>query len=531
MSKKIVVLGIFGTVLDNVNPEKRWTRWRPTLSIGQQKDLQVARLELIYQPEYVKSCELLCEDFHQVSPATEIRLHEQNFASPWDFETVYAELLDFAKKYPFDPEHEDYLVHITTGTHVMQICLFLLVESRIIPARILQTGGTERKKPVGGYNIIDLDLSKYDRLAARFKEEHEQGIHYLKAGIPTRNPRYNRLIEQLARVSMNSNDPILITGPSGVGKTRLARLVYEWKKSNCRVMGQFVELNCATLKGSAAMSALFGHVKGAYTDARTDRAGLLMRADGGLLFLDEIGELEPEVQAMLLRALEEKRFYPLGSDRECSSNFQLICGTNRDLEAMCAQGTFRADLLARIDLWSFRLLSLKDRPEDLEPNLDYELERVSEKLGHRIRMNTEARALFLKLATSPDALWSGNFRELGGCVTRMGVLADSARITEEVVREEFERLRARWHDNERSSAEQGRLDDLLGSAAGDLDLFERCQLETVVGECMKSGTLSEAGRRLFAKSRERKSTGNDADRLRKYLARYGLEFGMIRHKP
>ena len=129
------------------------------------------------------------------------------------------------------------------------------------------------------------------------------------------------------------------------------------------------------------MSGLFGHKKGAFTGAVSDRAGLLKAADGGILFLDEIGELGSDEQAMLLRAVEEKRFLPLGSDREEGSSFQLICGTNRDLNAEVAAGRFRSDLLARIDLWSFELPGLAERREDIEPNLEYELNRYAEKAG------------------------------------------------------------------------------------------------------------------------------------------------------
>ena len=123
------------------------------------------------------------------------------------------------------------------------------------------------------------------------------------------------------------------------------------------------------------MSALFGHVKGAFTGAMRDRPGLLRGANGGLLFLDEMAELGLDEQAMLLRALEEKRFLPLGGDREIASDFQLIAGTNRDLAEAVRTGRFREDLLARIDLWTFRLPGLAERREDIAPNLDYELEQ------------------------------------------------------------------------------------------------------------------------------------------------------------
>src|SRR5215213_7674940 len=111
------------------------------------------------------------------------------------------------------------------------------------------------------------------------------------------------------------------------------------------------------------MSALFGHVKGSFTGAVRDRSGLLRTAHGGLLFLDEIGELGLDEQAMLLRALEEKVFLPLGSDREVRSDFQLIAGTNRDLGARVREGRFRDDLLARINLWTFSLPGLAERRE------------------------------------------------------------------------------------------------------------------------------------------------------------------------
>ena len=136
-----------------------------------------------------------------------------------------------------------------------------------------------------------------------------------------------------------------------------------------------MEVNCATLHGDGAASTLFGHKKGAFTGAAADRAGLLRTAHKGVLFLDEIGELGADEQAMLLKAVEEKRFYPLGSDREVESDFQLVAGTNRDLRTEVAAGRFREDLFARINLWSYVLPGLAQRPEDIEPNVDHLLQR------------------------------------------------------------------------------------------------------------------------------------------------------------
>src|SRR6185436_8232536 len=227
------------------------------------------------------------------------------------------------------------------------------------------------------------------------------------AGIETRNAAYNRLIERLEQVAIASRDPVLLHGPTGSGKSQLARRIFELKKARRQVAGELVEVNCATLRGDAAMSTLFGHVRGAYTGAVEARAGMLRKADRGVLFLDEIGELGPDEQAMLLRAIEDRTFFPVGSDREVRSDFQLIAGTNRDLSGRVVEGRFREDLLARINLWTFVLPGLRDRPEDLEPNLDFELHRVGDALQLRLSMSREARTRYLAFAASPEAAWSG----------------------------------------------------------------------------------------------------------------------------
>src|SRR5882724_4783212 len=156
------------------------------------------------------------------------------------------------------------------------------------------------------------------------------------------------------------------------------------------------------------MSTLFGHVKGAFTGAQAERAGLLRKANDGIVFLDEIGELGRDEQAMLLKAIEEKRFFPLGADKEMRSDFQLIAGTNRDLRAAVAAGHFREDLLARINLWTFQLPALRERREDIEPNIDYELDRFRQTNSASVRFNAEARAAYTSFATSASAEWSGN---------------------------------------------------------------------------------------------------------------------------
>ncbi|MEW6213384.1 MAG: RNA repair transcriptional activator RtcR, partial [Acidobacteriota bacterium] len=421
-------------------------------------------------------------------------------------------------------------IHITTGSHVAQICLFLLTESRHFPARLIQTSppAGRRKTGTGSFEIIDLDLSRYDRIASRFRREHQEGTSFLKSGIETRNTRFNALIDRIEQVAINSRDPLLLVGPTGAGKSQLARRVYELKRARHQIKGGFVEVNCATIRGDAAMSALFGHVKGSFTGAIKDRPGLLRAADSGVLFLDEIGELGIDEQAMLLRALEEKKFFPLGGDREATSDFQLIAGTNSDLAAKVREGRFREDLLARINLWTFRLPGLGERLEDIEPNLQYELDQFAGRAGRRVTMSREAREKFLKFATSNEARWSGNFRDLNGAVTRMATLAQGGRISVEAVEDEIMRLRSAWRRSRADENEEMIERFVSADRAGALDLFDRLQLGGVLKVCVESRTLSEAGRKLFSNSRDRKKTANDADRLRKYLARFGIEWQRVK---
>ncbi len=522
MAKRKVALGLVGSTLDAGHGGKRWTRWRPTVALAAQPDLRFDRIELLHQPHSERLAEQLVADIADVSPETEVRLHPLPLNDAWDLEEVYAALHGFARGYPFK-RSEDYLVHITTGTHVAQICLFLLTEARYLPARLVQTSPPPRRSDsiVGTHRVIDLDLSRYDRLARRFEAEQVEARSFLKQGIATRNAAFNRLIDRIEQVATATREPILLMGPTGAGKSALARRIFELKERRGQVEGPFVAVNCATLRGEMAKSALFGHTKGAYTGAASERPGLLRSADRGVLFLDEIGELGLEEQAMLLRALELKRFYPVGADHEVGSDFQLFAGTNRALRQAAREGRFREDLLARIDLWTFELPGLADRAEDVEPNLEFELERASERLGRRISINREARKRFLELAAG--APWHANFRDLSAAVLRMGTLAPGGRIDTAGVRDEFERLERSWSGDE--GAPGGRVVEALGAeGAAELDRFDRVQLEDVLAVCARARSVSDAGRTLFAASRRRRRSTNDADRLRKYLARFGLKF-------
>jgi transcriptional regulatory protein RtcR len=525
-SKRTVVIGFVGTQLDSGKGSGRWERWRPTISLTQQEDVVIDRIELLYNGHVQNLIEQVTQDIAKVSPETTVNPHHLAIDNAWDFEDVYGTLFDFAKTYRFDPDHEDYWIHITTGTHVVQICMFLMTEARFFPGRLVQTSPPKRQVAgeSGTYALIDLDLSRYDQIAQRFSRERAEGVDFLKSGIATRNDRFNTMIEEIERVAIKSKAPMLLMGPTGAGKSFLARRIYELKKARHQLDGKFVELNCATLHGDGAASTLFGHIKGSFTGAASDRPGLLRTAHKGLLFLDEIGELGPDEQAMLLKAVEEKRFLPVGSDTEVQSDFQLIAGTNLELAKEVVAGRFREDLYARINLWTYALPGLRERPEDIEPNLSYLLARFSEEHGQMVRFNKEARENYMRFAMSPQALWVGNFRDLSASVTRMATLAEAGGITGALVDDETARLQKLWrHHHQSASTGEVDLAEVIGEQALQaLDLFDALQLSAVIGVCRQSKSLSDAGRKLYSVSRDAKSKPNDADRLKKFLARFGL---------
>ncbi|GAA3943864.1 RNA repair transcriptional activator RtcR [Litoribacillus peritrichatus] len=524
--KKTVVIGFLGNVLDfRSRGAKRWEKWRPSISLCMQDSLNVDRFELLHHREDNRLAHNTASDMQTISEEIDVRLHSVENENPWDFEQVYSTLLDFCMNYDFKPDQEDYLLHITTGTHVAQICWFLLCEANYIPAKLVQTSpDKEHRGPKGQYQIIDLDLSKYDAINSRFKHQHLEGTEFLKSGIATRNGKFNQMIQQIEKVAIRSTAPLLITGPTGAGKSQLAKRIYLLKQKRGLIHGEYVSVNCATLRGDGAMSALFGHTKGAFTGAQTKRQGLLARADQGLLFLDEIGELNPDEQAMLLHALEEKSFYPVGSDTPIHSDFQLIAGTNKDLHKAVAEGTFRDDLLARINLWSYQLPGLQSRREDIEPNLDYELHQMEIQHNHKVSFNKTARQKYLEFGLSSEACWQNNFRDLNASVQRMTTLADGGRINEENVNEEIDRLKNHWQTPHQQQSLVSLEDYFTQATLHDIDLFDQWQLQKVIEVCQQSKTISDAGRKLFNQSRLKKKSVNDAHRLKQYLTRFDLNF-------
>ncbi|XXX80702.1 sigma 54-interacting transcriptional regulator [Sorangium sp. So ce134] len=242
---------------------------------------------------------------------------------------------------------------------------------------------------------------------------------YDYGAIVGRGPALRAVFATLDRV-VDTPVSVLVTGESGTGKELVARAIHF---AGPRKSGPFMGINCAALPAALLESELFGHVRGAFTGADRDRTGLVVAARGGTLFLDELGEMPLEVQAKLLRVLQEREVRPVGSAEAVRVDFRLVCATNRDLLAETARGRFREDLYYRVAVVQIRLPPLRDRLEDLPELALHFVRRAAEQLGRPApQLSREA------LRRLSQHGWPGNVRELENVITKAVVLCDGRRI-------------------------------------------------------------------------------------------------------
>ncbi|WP_246298771.1 sigma-54-dependent transcriptional regulator [Desulfolutivibrio sulfodismutans] len=223
-------------------------------------------------------------------------------------------------------------------------------------------------------------------------------------GILGTSPPMQRVRTRIAQAA-DSEAGVLLLGETGVGKELAARAIHNQSR---RGAGPFVVVDCGNLTESLVESALYGHVRGAFTGAHADRKGLVGEADGGTLFLDEVGELPPVQQKSFLRVLQERRYRPVGGVRELSSDFRLVAATNRDLEAMARTGEFRSDLLFRLRTLEIGLPPLRERGEDIPLLAAHFIGASCDRYGLPAK---RVSAQLMRLLTGYP--WPGNVRELG----------------------------------------------------------------------------------------------------------------------
>jgi formate hydrogenlyase transcriptional activator len=231
-----------------------------------------------------------------------------------------------------------------------------------------------------------------------------------------------RVLGMVAKVA-GTDSTVLITGETGTGKELFARAIH---KGSQRAARPFVSVNCGAIASALVASELFGHEKGAFTGAVQRRLGRFELAEGGTIFLDEVGEIPPETQVALLRVLQERNFERVGGSKPIPSDVRVIAATNRDLDKAIADGTFRLDLYYRLSVFPIQLPPLRDRAEDIPLLVEYLVQRYAAKAGKKI---TTTSRRTLELLTGYE--WPGNIRELQNVIQRSVILAEDELVVDE----------------------------------------------------------------------------------------------------
>jgi len=273
------------------------------------------------------------------------------------------------------------------------------------------------------YHITELDIRvkqaaekrrlRVDNLRLREQLARQSGLPDI-VSVSEAMKEAVRLVERVAP----SDASVLITGESGTGKELIAHAIH--RLSN-RADGSFIDINCAAFQESLLESELFGYEAGAFSGAKGRKLGLIELADGGTLFLDEVTELPAQLQAKLLRAIETRTFFRVGGVRKVEVNVRIVAATNRNLDSVVADGSFRSDLLYRINGFQIDLMPLRERSEDIEPLTRYLLNHV----GGPNKPELDPQALEALRTYS----WPGNVRQLKNCLERAVILSNNGRIT------------------------------------------------------------------------------------------------------
>lgn len=293
---------------------------------------------------------------------------------------------------------------IQTAVHAMKAGAFDYVAKPIIPDEILKK--------------IQEALEQKSMPEGKKRSPKSQDVPYIKGNSPESQKLYE-YIRLVAPTMMT----VLITGESGSGKEYIARLIHA---QSSRKNAPFVAVDCGAIPKDLAASEFFGHVKGAFTGAVNDKTGYFVAASGGTIFLDEIGNLSYDVQVQLLRALEERKVKPVGSDKEVAFDVRIISATNENLKKAVAEGSFREDLYHRLNEFSLAALSLRDRPEDIPIFANHFLTTSNEELGKEVVGFDDAVMDIFK-----NYSWPGNLREMRNVVKRATLLCQHEFISSE----------------------------------------------------------------------------------------------------
>lgn len=361
-------------------------------------------------------------------------------------------------------------------------------------------------KPINPDDLI-FTLRKFEDFE-RLKRENAAlkaslSERYSFKNIVAQSESFKGVFETVKRLSP-FNTTVMITGESGTGKELLARAIHE---SSPRRGKPFIAINCGAIPENLMESELFGHKKGAFTDASRDKKGLFEEASGGTLFLDEVGELPLHLQVKLLRSLQEQTIRRVGDEQSIAIDVRLISATLRNLESDAQEGRFREDLLYRLNVVSIHLPPLRERVEDISLLIEHFLQKHSKRLGIPAK---KVGADVMKVLLEYE--WRGNARELENCIERALVLSQEDQIGLESLPEQV--TRAHTKRQQRASTNSTVQDDNLSikqkTSALEVDLIQRALAKTGGNRTHAAKILEISHRALLYKLKEYGLSGGDA---------------------
>jgi len=359
-----------------------------------------------------------------------IHLHAVKLTSPINFGEIYEHVVEVLEA--IDRRGTQLTFHLSPGTPAMA-SVWILVAKTTHPARLIQSS------PQSGVQEADIPFDIAAEFIPKFLRQSDEQLTSLAQGTPSEDAEFSsiihrsavmkRVIAQARRVAIRSI-PVLIEGESGTGKELMARAIH---KASPRADKPFISVNCGAIPPELVESEFFGHKKGSFTGAVADRKGHFERADGGTIFLDEIGELPKAIQVKLLRTLQESEVTPIGFSEAKKIDVRVVAATNRTLINEVAEGNFREDLFYRLAVAIIKLPPLRQRAGDISLLIDVLLQHVNEAakglgIKHK-KISASAKNLLLQHT------WPGNIRELLNTLQRAAVWSDDEVIGLEAVKE------------------------------------------------------------------------------------------------